>query len=535
MVNAEIKYQNYRAGQQIRYWVASFSPNSGVIGHNYEESVVSKVSSGGFYGQYLHLEGKDYGIKITYPTPMHRILRHLAWGFKDFPPQVFEAAAREDHLAINLISDILPVVSNGKFSSPKSFGYTILPTGFSQLIEESHARPPRFNPVNEFYKFRKAQRQLTALAFDLGLEQVGQIHSDNPFAMANLWYDDATDQFVWLDTLAAFKHEPLFRLLRYKFHREIREEFCNDPSKQVTYNRIHTDIFRNYIASFEDKFDPAVYKRVMRNLNLYDELLAAKESLEQVKRTFKPVLISGGEVVKEMPGKVWDKLKGVWDLGAAVFHPGIRRRLVFEGLEEARERGLVTAQEYEQSKQLYKLHEEQNEGSTRFTRAEYAMGLYYFLSGVGTKFIEGGFHALNIFSDNDLFMKGLLTGGIYVGGQAISSASRFVGTNLIGLGLQVDLRAAARVAAIPGFGNLLPFPVQTLINTGSRSSALLHYAIRHKVASLSAILPSGGLGSEMEARWYLKGGPRIESLAVQEKVPQPKKVSEAVSALETSE
>jgi|GEM_PF-3543875 hypothetical protein len=156
MIRAEVKNRDYRPGQEIDYWVATLLPN-GSVSHRFEKSRILKVAGGGFFGRFLFLEGREYGIKTTQPTPLHALLRQAAWGFGEFPSQVSLEAAQEDHLALNLISDVLPVATGGKFYSPGSPGYTRLSTGYSQLVDEvRNGRPPRFYPVNEFAKFKEA-------------------------------------------------------------------------------------------------------------------------------------------------------------------------------------------------------------------------------------------------------------------------------------------------------------------------------------------------------------------------------------------
>lgn len=517
MVKAEVRHQNYQPGQLIEYKVSTLSPDGGVCNYP-ERSIIQKVSGGGFYGQFLLLKNRSYGIKTTQPTPMHDMLRHFAWGGCEFPSQVLENAAQEDYLATNLISDTLQVVTEGQFYSPGSRGYTFLPTGYSQLIDVVYGRPPKFMPVNEYPKFKQAQEELTAVALNLGLEQVGQIHPDNPFAMANLWYDDARGQFVWLDTLAAFKHEPIFRLLRYKFHEEIRKQFYPDDPSKITYNRIHTDLFRSYVGLFEGEFDPVVYRRVMNNLDLYEQLLANNE--EVTARSLKPAIIAAREMAKEVPGKAFDKLRSVLELAGAVFSSDIRKRMVFEGIEEAKEKGLVTEQELTDAETVFNLNEKLKQSALKFRLAEIAMLGYYIASGFGTKGIEGTAYVLNALSDSDPFVKTLMTGGIWLGGQVLSSASRFAGTRVIGGLTGVNLRAAAWVSTIPVFGNGLPFSVQPLVNTGSEDSALWHYSVRRKLAGLSALHPAGGWGTKYEAVLYSKFGPGIESLAVKKKASE---------------
>ncbi len=521
MVKTEtpLRQIKYHEGDKLDYINHTLQPNGKLSCYSRHDTIL-RVRGGGFYGKVLLLEDQPYVVKTTQPGSAHDLLRSVAWGFRQFPPQVSEKAAQLDSLATNLISDVLPVVTEGQFDSPKSFGYTRLPNGYAQLIEQVRGRGPKFAPVNEFESFRQAQRTLTEVAYDLGLEQVGQVHPDNPFAMANLWYNDSKRGFIWLDTLAAFRHEPIFGILHYKFHQEIHDRFYpNDPSK-VTYNTIHIDAFSDRIKGIEGKFDPSDYRRIMDNLQLYQEILQQNSEASFTQRDFGHALIDFKDIVKVLPSKVGHKVLGVIDLGRAVFDPNVRRRLIFRGLEKGADMGYITDEEASRVSEEFDTYEQVREESLRLRLAETALAGFYVGTFAGTNLLRGAFLGLNTFSEQDLLVKGFTNVGFLVGSQLVSSAARFLGTNAIGLASGVDLRAAASTSVVPIAGNFLPFSAQALVNTGSENGLVWHYAVREYIAKLSALHPAGGWGTQYEAELYEKIGPSIENLAVKKPVDE---------------
>ncbi|TSC85784.1 MAG: hypothetical protein G01um10147_1060 [Microgenomates group bacterium Gr01-1014_7] len=513
MSKAEISYIKYNRGDELNYTNHTLQSNGTLSRHSRQDTVVA-VRGGGFYGRVLLLKDQPYVVKTTQPGPTHDLLRTAAWGFRQFPSQVSERAAQLDCLATNLISDVLPIVTEGQFYSPKSFGYARLPNGYAQLIEKVEGRGPKFAPTNEFESFRAAQRNLTAVAYSLGLEQAGQVHPDNPFALANLWYSDSRDTFIWLDTLAAFRHEPIFGVIPYKFHQDIHDRFYpNDPTK-VTYNRIHADRFADRVKGLEGKFEATDYRRMMDNLHLYQELLSQEDAEQPTTRDLKPALSDVKEIAKGIPAKVVHKVLGAIDLGRSVFDPNVRKRLILEGLEKGVDIGYVSAEEASEARGELEAYEQVRKGSLRLRLAETVLAGIYAGTFFGTNSLRAAALGVSTFSEQELLVKGLTDIGILLGTQLVSSGARFLGTSAIGLVSRVDLRAAARASVIPIAGNFLPFSAQALVNTGSENGLIWHYAVRDYIAKLSALHPAGGWGTQYEAELYNRFGPHIENLAV---------------------
>lgn len=503
----------YGAGETVTYPVLTLQSN-GAIGRESQVDTIDKVRGGGFYGKVLLLRNQPYVIKTAQPDPIHDLLRSVAWKFQLFPSQVSERAAQLDSLATNLISDALPIVTAGRFCSPRSFGYTRLPNGYAQLIERVTGRGPKFSPENEFETFRQAQVALTDIAYSMGLEQSGQVHPNNPFAMANIWFDDSRRGFVWLDTLAAFKHEPVFGLVHYDFHQDIRKRFYPDDPNRVTYNRIHTDMFSDRLRKIEDRFDPEIYRRIMDNLQLYQELIHQEDGSQPTSRDFRPALYDIVEGMRVLPSKVKDKSLWAVNLVRSIFDYDVRKKMSLEGFEKAVDLGFIMPDEATRAEEDLETHERSRNGSLRLRLAEMALAGFYVGTWSGMKFAEGVAYVANNLSDQDIAIKTAMNVGILIGSQAVSSTARFLGTSSIGFVSGVDLRAAARVSVVPSVGNVLPFAAQALVNMESKNSLIWHYAVRDYIAKLSSLHPAGGWGTQYEAELYNRLGPTLERLAV---------------------
>ncbi|MCJ7739846.1 hypothetical protein MUP32_00830, partial [Candidatus Microgenomates bacterium] len=267
---AQDLYHEYLPGDTLLFPLCTFDGQNRIQVET-KSVVIEDIRGGGFFGQVLIPGKEDFVVKTSLPDPWHHFWRTVNWDFRDIPARDDETQTQLTHLAVKLIHDVLPIVSNNRFYSPDSLGYTRLATGFAQVVEKLDGRGPRFDlSTNEYDRFRQAQSQLRRIAYSLGLEHVGQIHPDNPFAMANLWFDEKNKQFIWLDTIPAIPHKGwIWPFFNYPFHQKIRDHF---DMKEPTFDRIHTDRFRMTIKQWESNFDPGQYAKIMANLELYDEL-----------------------------------------------------------------------------------------------------------------------------------------------------------------------------------------------------------------------------------------------------------------------
>lgn len=264
-------YWEYRKGQQINFTLNTLQPD-GSLDSRYETATIDKDFGGGFAGKVLRLQNSDYVLKTTLPDSWHHFWRIVNSGPGPFPDQIDESSSQLTHLATRLIHNSLQYLSGGKYYSPNSLGYTQLKTGFAQAVEQIDARGPRYDvPEDEFREFRQAQRELLDLGLRLGLEQVGQIHPDNPFGMANIWKDEKDNRWVWLDTIPAIPHNGwIWPFYNFKFHKDIRGYF---NSQEATFNKIHTDIFRSEISANRHLFPHEIFENMMADLDMYDKLI----------------------------------------------------------------------------------------------------------------------------------------------------------------------------------------------------------------------------------------------------------------------
>ena len=230
-------------------------------------ATIEGVKGGGFYGQVLLLDN-DTVLKTAQPDGFHELLRLVNWNLEPFPPQHLKEAARLDHLAMNIIHKVVTRVTQGRITTPKSYGYTHLPgVGYAQVIERIHGRGARFDTKeNENDEFRNIRHLLWALSVEAGFEHGGQVHPDNPFGKPNLRkQDDGT--FIWLDLLPAIQHTGFVLPFYYfRFHKDIRTSLA---AGSMTFNHIHTDTLIQYLRHYQKDFTQEEMKDLMTDIIVY--------------------------------------------------------------------------------------------------------------------------------------------------------------------------------------------------------------------------------------------------------------------------
>lgn len=514
-------YNEYSPGDKVQFSIRTLKPD-GSLATKDHRITIGDIRGGGFFGRVLVPEDEDFVIKTSLPDPWHHLWRTINWDFKPFPAQSNEVAAQLEHLSTRLIHQVLPVLSEGKFYSPDSSGYTHLSTGIAQVVEKMRGRGPRFDlPENEFLKFRTAQKELTIIALNLGLEQAGQIHPDNPFSLANLWWNDEKGVWIWLDTIPAIPHKGWIKpLFHFKFHKDMRHWFYQ---KATTFNRIHTGYFLTEISRNRHLFSEETFQELKAGLELYDSLREDYERQQKGNRAdFSPALRASCETAKDLirerfilkiladPKFRQEKIE---TLGKIITDPAYRvsyfnRSFTLRGIETAFEEGIISQEERQIAWEMVDGKKDPKALDGKKTLA--GLQLYYIVTGEILNVIEGSAYLQAIFTENKLQAAAL---GVFVG-WVLPSILRPVSTSIIGKVTNKDLRVARGVSALPKVGSYLAVPAQLSVDATSKADGIWHYTVRSIITHLSKMSPSGsgGLGTQLEAELWEKLGKRLEKL-----------------------
>lgn len=509
-------YKEFYEGQQIAFTLKTIYPN-GRMDCSQKDITIDRIAGGGFFGKVLISDNQPFIIKTAQPDPWHHFWRTINWDMKPFPAQHDELAAQLEHISGRLIHKALPVITDGKFYAPQSLGYTQLKTGFSQVVEKVHGRPPRFDTQeNEYEKFKQAQEELTQIALDLGLEQAGQIYRKgkdvNPFGMANFWYDDTNQSWVWFDTIPAIPHRGfVYPAFRFPFHRKLREEFSEN---QRTFNTIHTSRFRVMVYLNRHKFPPRVLEEIFADLNLYDKIHARYSSQKQSQKDTQAILdaLAGIDRNLEDTMKKILSTQTIKNIARLITDRNYaNKHIFFRGTDHAKRHGLISEEEWQNA---WKAIDE-----TKLTSQE--KGAIY--GGIVATFatisiaskvlkLAGVF---NIASAQKGFIESVALGAsVYFAIKGSEVAVRYVATCVTEMVTNTDLSAAKRLSLIPDadISLLLSSTAEGARRSGTESNRIWHDTIRYVIAKLSEIFPHGGPGSELEATMWKLFGKRLEEL-----------------------
>ena len=521
-------YKQFWPGQRLPFTLHTLNPDGSICSSD-KQVEIAAIKGGGFFGRVLILKDEDFVIKTSVPDPWHDLWRRVNWGFKDFPSQVSETQARLDHLATNLIADVVPVVTEGKFHSPHSRGYTRLANGYAQVIERAHGREPRYDVgEDEFSKFRWTQEDLTGVGLNLGLEQIGQVHTDNPFGMANIWYEPETSRWAWFDTLPAIRHTGwVWPLFYFRFHKDIRNWFYPN-SNEVTFNKIHSDLFLQEVQEKRHLFKDDVYQKVLENLNLYQQLWEERQAEGKTKKNFRATTTAAFESAKVVP-QILLNGRGIKTGVRAIFDANLRRAIVnntiLAGTKKAFEEGVIDQDELEQAQSIVETPRSgkilpvltgvygYNQGSNWLFLKPAEIGSYIYLFGTNAAEKLTQLDLTPLLSLEDPVEKFLLFGLAFAGFRAVGMANSYLGTKLIGRLSDLDLETAARISAVPIVGSHLAIPAQFAITLGSQSEIIWHYNVRGVIAATSSIHPAGGWGTQLEGVLWKKVGKFLEGWA----------------------
>lgn len=503
-------YWEYRPGQQINFTLNTLEPD-GTLTSQYQTARIKKDHGGGFAGKVLAFENLTYVLKTTLPESWHHFWRIVNSGPGPFPDQIDETSAQLTHLSTRLIHNSLQYLSEGKYYSPNSLGYTQLKTGFAQAVEKIEARGPRYDvSEDELRQFRQAQRELLDLGLRLGLEQVGQIHPDNPFGMANIWKDEKNSRWIWLDTIPAIPHNGwIWPLFYFKFHKDIRRYF---NSKEPTFNKIHTDIFRSEITANKHLFPHDVFNNILADLELYNRLWQQQEvnKSEYGKERGSAVwALSYFTAIHAIPGLARIPIKALIEPLRTVVDSKFRIEKVLNPLEQASRRNLITQQEYDRAIQEVQISNLTPEETRRRTKVLSFLLAWYVGTGYLINVIEASAYFGPLFF-NDRLTQGLI--GFFIG-EIFPSIFRPISTGVIGLLTHTDLKTAAVFSAAPKGLYGYAIPAQLASETAGRNNLLWHLFVRNGIANLTGLFPQGGWSSQSEGDWFKRIGKPFERLA----------------------
>lgn len=530
------RYGQFSEGNNLSFALKKINSDGSLTVQEYNAQIEA-VKGGGFFGQVLLFKDLPFILKTAIPDPWHDLWRRVNWGARDFPYQINEHDAQIGQLTTDLIHTAVDPLTKGKLYAPKSFGYALLPGTFAQAVERLYGRPPRYdNNHNEFSKFRQAQQAATDLYYKLGLEHVGQIHTDNPFAMANLWRNEVSDRWESFDTLPAIRHTgrvwPM--LLPYKFHYLIRRAYYPDK-ESITFDRIHTDKYLNTVEKNRNDFSEETLIRIRGNVSLYEELMFQKTGRQENVRNYRALAYAGEQSAINFGQSILYKAKDtVLTPYRILMEPDYINKLVLGGVQKALDTNTISEDVYQEAVSLVQGISKKDKGRSRFLKTLKGGSLwsslyaYYHISGSVLKVPEIAAYAN--FGLGDIIEKvsrldfaSLITPegtvklgiflGIFSGARVAGGLNSYLATKSLARLSGRKLDTAARISAIPLIGIHMAIPAQFCVDLGSRSETIWHYTVRNAIAKISKINPAGGWGSQFEGVLWNKVGKRIEKWA----------------------
>lgn len=511
-------YRQFSEGQVIPFILHTLNPDGSVCLSD-KQITVDRIKGGGFFGRVLIPKAEEFVIKTSVPDAWHDLWRRINWNFKDFPSQVNETQAKLDYLASNLIADVIPVATNGRFRVPHSLGYTKLANGYAQVVEKMHGRPPRYDTSSdEFREFRKSQQDLRWLGYFLGFEQAAQIHEENPFGMANLWRDDGKNLQIWLDTLPAIPHKgKIWPFFNFRFHQDVRDWFYppeNGP-QQLTFNKIHTDKLLNYVTAQRHRFTDETYQQVLNNIKLYEELWKQKQLHVSTSKNIPAVVMATSESARDFIPKV---VKKIGSKVAGVFRVIKDPKIIaLSGIENAADAGIISEEELNIAKSNMGpempairtaaiIHQVWGNFIGR------AVEFYSYSTILGLSFESvrsQGFTTLVSQADSSTAISLIAAFAAFKAGGGLF---RMASTELVAKKYGANLSTQRRLSGFPFIGDNLSLVAQIGVSSRNSGDGVWHYFIRNFIAQASSILPDGGWGTEREGRWWQKFGKKIETL-----------------------
>ncbi|MBI4100363.1 hypothetical protein HY439_01345 [Candidatus Microgenomates bacterium] len=294
--------------------------------------------------------------------------------------------------------------------------------------------------------------------------------------------------------------------------------------KKTTFNRIHTGYFLNEIVQNKHLFPPDLYQELKQELSLYEKLWEKREEIHKNdKPDIGPAARALGETAKDLlteraifkliadpeyrANKLADFISILTDPKYRAFL--LQKNIILRGVERARQEGIIADDEWSavwEAMEIARAPERKTRFDPKATLT--SLQIYYLVSGQILNILEGSAYIKAVL-DEDKFKAVAL--GIFVG-RILPSIIRPVSTLITGAVSKNDLRVATVFSAFPG-GTWAAIPIQFGAMAAGRNRLVLHYAIRDIIAGLSKLSPSGGWGTELEAKLYEKVGARLEKIA----------------------
>ena len=533
--------------------IRTLTPDGEVVTRN-EHITVGKRLEGGFFGQVIFPEDKDYVIKTTEPKdPLRKFLRYANWDFRKFPSQVCEDAVKLDYLSVNLKHDTLPTFSRGLYSTPGCLGYTEIGSNYALLLERVNGRGPRFHTnVPEYGIFKGDQLAASETLYNAGFMEGAQIDPENPLGLANFWWDLSEDDVrkgIVMDNLAAFRMRKTLGVIGFGFHRKVQSRFKLPNEKDVHYNQVDVSRLRQRMELYKKDFIPEEFDRISQNIDLYESLRA------QFDTSYKPELAIGESLgaFTEASGEIAKKLvvgggKKIVEKAVSLVHPESQREAVLSGVTKAHAHNLITDEELQGVEESL---DKSIDGRVITTPGgKLAMlSLSYFLLSRGVNLAE-----IAAYSQLGLDGAKLMSLDYYQNMAFVDDYEKFLQVAAIGLGMrlgsaiflrypltwgigkkfQVDLTEAKKVCWIPIVGDNLAPIVQFQEDTKNTGSLVGHYAIREKIAAASKFVvwdreknepTMGGWGTDTEAKLLEKWGPTIEKIVQHPEFMRPDRMT----------
>lgn len=522
------------AGDQLSFNLLQIT--SAGVSETPQAQSIEHFAGGGFYGGVIVLP--EAVIKTAQPDPFHQLLRDINWP-QPFPSGCYETAAQLDQLTGNILHKLIPLVTEGKVITPQALGYTKLDDrlGWGQVIERMHGRGPTFlDEGQENQALHDARNQLWDIGVELGLEHAAQVHPKNPFGKPNLWVSES-GQIIWLDGLPAFRHTGfVWPIFHFGFHDEARQAFA---SSVPTYNKIHTDRLRNFLAGKHNQVGTQNTAELEALIELYDDKRGEYEAwIEQDARPhFIGDALARGNVTPDQADKlqgsavrykvhraqqlgglgvqtIVDKVQSsalriFWDAQAQrnlrqfLADAGYRRTKILEfttlrGYKQAHAHGLVSDEDYEQALAFL---------PPKDLRFYTAMQVGYF---VNSRLLD--LATLPVFIGATEVVPAAEAGtAAAVFNVLLPGIVRAVATISAGRLSHRDLKRMALQSAAPIVGAYAAVPLQLKREYGEQADAIAHYTIRSLVASLSKIRYGGGWHSDREEKLWRLTHPKAKS------------------------